>query len=120
MKRVLIIESGLFVGGVINDVLKSHPSRLDVKSYIPADVEDIRKIFREYQPDVVIADDTSPDDLMNAILMQSICFPNMRLVIFCASTNNVNIYSTQRVEVAHLNDFLTVLTEGDPGATAPT
>jgi chemotaxis response regulator CheB len=118
MKRVLIIESGLFVGGVIKEVLKSRPSDLEVVSLVPVDVAEIRRVIEEYQPDVLIADDTSSDEVMNAILLDSICCPKMRLVIFCAGANNVNIYSTQRVEVAHLNDFLAVLTEGESDATA--
>jgi len=117
MKRVLIIESGLFVGGVIKEVLQSRPYDLEVLSLVAVDVGEIRRVIDEYLPDVLIADDTSPDDVMNAILLHSICYPKMRLVIFCADTNNVNIYSTQRVEVAHLSDFLAVLTEGESSTT---
>ncbi len=117
MKRVLIIESGLFVGGVIKDILKSRPADLEVRSLVSANILEIRRVIADYLPDVLIADDTSPDDVMNAILLHAISFPMMKLVIFCAGTNNVNIYSTQRVEIAHLSDFLSVLIERDSNAT---
>jgi hypothetical protein len=109
LRRALIIHSGLFVGGVIYDVLKSRCDDLEVRSISPASVAELRRAFREFRPDIIIADDTAPDEVLKAILLISLRFPSLRVVVICADSNRVQIYNMQRIEVAHLEDFLAVL-----------
>jgi hypothetical protein len=109
MKRVLIIKSGSFVGGVINDILKNNAEELDICSIVPADISEISQVISQYSPDVLITDDTSPDEVLNAILLCARRFPNLRLVVICANENRVQIYNSQSVDVAHKEDFLAVL-----------
>jgi chemotaxis response regulator CheB len=108
-KRVLIIESGHFVGGVIDDVLKSHCGDLELRSIVPTNVTELRRAVAEFQPDIIIADDTTPDELLKVILLISLRYPALRVVVICADSNRVQIYNMERVEVAHLEDFLAVL-----------
>ena len=111
MKRVLIIESGLFIGGVIHDLLKNHLGELEVRSLIPANVAAIRREIKEFNPDLLIADDSSPEDVLNAITQCAMQFPNLRLVEICADTNHIQIFNMQRIEVAHMEDFLAALSD---------
>ncbi len=108
-KRVLVIESGLFVGGVINELLKSRCADVEVQSISPSGVSDMCRVIALFNPDVIITDDTSPDELLKAILLYSLRFPNLRVVVICADSNRLQIYNTQRVEVAHMEDFLAVI-----------
>ena len=109
MKRVLVIESGLFVGGVINELLKSRCADLEVQSISPSGVSDMCRVIALFNPEVIITDDTSPDELLKAILLYSLRFPNLRVVVICADANRLQIYNTQRVEVGHMEDFLAVI-----------
>ncbi len=108
-KRVLVIESGLLVGGVIDDLLKTRCGELEVRSVTPSGVSDMCRIIALYNPEVVITDDTSPDELLKAILLYSLRFPTLRVVVIRADANRLQIYNTQRVEVAHIEDFLAVI-----------
>ena len=109
LKRVLIIESGLFVGGVIDDLLKSRCGDLEVRSISPSGVSDMCRVVALFNPEVIITDDTSPDELLKAILLYSLRFPNLRVVVICADANRLQVYNTQRVEVVRLEDFLAVI-----------
>ena len=111
MKRVLIIESGLFIGGVIHDLLKNYLCKLQVRSLIPANVTDIRREINEFNPDLVIVDDSSPEDVLNAIMQCAMQFPRLKLVEICADTNHIQIFNMHRVEMVHLEDFLAVLSD---------
>ena len=108
-KRVLVIESGLLVGGVIDDLLKTRCDDLEVHNVSPSGVSDMCRFIALYNPEVIICDDTSPDELLKAILLYSLRFPNLRVVVICADANRLQIYNTQRVEVAHIEDFLAVI-----------
>ena len=109
MKRVLIIKSGLFVGGVINDILKNNAEEMELWSVVPSDVSEISQVINQYNPDVLITDDTSPNEMLNEIILCARRFPNLRLVVICANENRVQIYNSQSVDVAHLEDFLAIL-----------
>lgn len=111
MKRVLIVESGLFIGGVMNDFLKNHLGKLEVRTLIPANVADIRREIKEFNPDLLIADDSSPENVLNAITQCSMQYPNLRLVVICADTNHIQIFDMQRVEVANIEDLLAALSD---------
>lgn len=109
MKRLLIIESGLFIGEIINDMLKTRCGDLEVRSAIQPSVTDINRIIVDFFPDIVMVDDTSPDEVLKAILLLSLRFPNLRVLVICADSNRVQVYDTQRVEVERMEDFLAVL-----------
>ena len=109
LKRVLVIESGLLVGGVIDDLLKTRCEDLEVHSVSPSSVSDMCRFVALYNPEVIITDDTSPDELLKAILLYSLRFPNLRVVVICADANRLQIYNSQHVEVAHMDDFLKVI-----------
>ena len=72
-------------------------------------VSDMCRVVALFNPDVIITDDTSPDELLKAILLYSLRFPNLRVVVICADANRLQVYNTQRVEVLHLEDFLAVI-----------
>jgi hypothetical protein len=109
MKRVLIIKSGLFVGGVINDILKNNAEQLELCSIIPADADEIAPVISRYNPDVLITDDTSPEPILIEIMLCARRFPNLRVVVMCANENRVQIYHAESVDVAHKEDFLAIL-----------
>lgn len=108
-KRVLVVQSGLFVGGVIDDVLKSRCDDLEVRSITPENVAGLRRAFKQFNPDIIIADDTSPDEVLKAILLISLRSPALRVVVICADASRIQIYNMERIEVTHLEDFLAVL-----------
>jgi chemotaxis response regulator CheB len=108
-KRVLVIESGFFVGGVIDDILKNNCGDLELRAIVPANVAELKRAVADFKPDIIIADDTTPDEVLKAILLISLRFPALRVVVICADSNRVQIYNMERVEVAHLEDFLAVL-----------
>jgi hypothetical protein len=109
LKRVLVIQTGLLVGGVIDDVLRSHVNELEVRSISPVRVADLRRAFKQFNPDIIIADDTSPDRVLQAIMLIALRYPDVRVVVICASANRVQIYNAEQIKVAHKEDFLAVL-----------
>jgi hypothetical protein len=109
VKRLLIIESGLFIGEIIHDMLKSRCADLEVRTIIQATVAEIDQAIEEFHPEIVMVDDSSPVEVLKAILLLSLRFPNLRVVVICADSNRVQVYDTQRVEVERMEDFLAVL-----------
>jgi DNA-binding NarL/FixJ family response regulator len=109
LKQVLVIQTGLLVGGVIDDVLKNHDGELEVHSISPVKVADLRRAFKQFKPDIIIADDTSPDKVLQAIMLIALRYPDVRVVVICAGSNRVQIYNAEQIEVTHTEDFFAIL-----------
>ncbi len=109
MKRLLIVESGFFVGEIIHDFLKDRCESMDVCTLFHAKVTEINRSIIEFQPDIVLVDDTSPEEVMRAIFILTKSFPNVRVVILCADSNRIQVFDARRLEVESMEDFLAVL-----------
>lgn len=109
MKRLLIVESGFFVGEIIHDFLKDRCESMEVHTLFQAKVTEINRAIVDFQPDIVMVDDTSPEEVMRAIFLLTRSLPNLRVVILCADSNRVQVFDARRLEVESMEDFLAVL-----------
>jgi response regulator of citrate/malate metabolism len=109
MKHLLVIESGLFIGEIINDMLKDRCEGMEVQILIQASEAEINRVVEQFSPDIVMVDDTTPDETIKAVLLLSLRFPNLRVVVVCADSNRIQVYDPQRIEVERMEDFLAVL-----------
>ncbi len=107
-KRILLVETGQLIGGVIRDLLTSHPD-YQVVGVNPSNPEEFQKAIEEKQPDVVLLDDTITIGCMASAFQILQNFPQLRIVTLCSNENRVHIYSAQHVTVTELADFYSIL-----------
>jgi hypothetical protein len=108
MKRLLLVESGLLIGGVILDMLKCHCTDLEVRTLPHKNLSEIDRIMMGFLPDIVMLDDTVPSEVLIPILVLSMQYPDLKIVMICSDSNRVQVFNTQRVEVENVEDFLAV------------
>lgn len=107
-KRILLVETGQLIGGVIRDLLASHPD-YQVIGVNPSNPDEFQKAIQEDQPDVVLMDDTITIGCMSSAFQILQEFPQLRLVILCSNENRAHVYSAQHVTVTELADFYSIL-----------
>lgn len=108
MKRILLIESGQFIGGVIHNLFASH-ERLDVIEASPRSSRELMRAVRLHRPEIVVLDDTvNPTYLARLLAYMQKC-PELRVVVVNTSSNQVSVYQKQCVEVSQSEDLFAML-----------
>lgn len=108
-KRVLIVELGQFLGGTLNELLKTH-SDLVMDTVSPINSDDFRNKIHEFKPDVILMDDTiHRSELGNLLLVALEEFSDLRVMILNANQNQVHLFAQKRIAVRSSADLLSAL-----------
>jgi DNA-binding NarL/FixJ family response regulator len=107
-KRVLLIESGRFIGGVIHSLFETHETFTVIEAE-PEDGEALINAVNYHLPDVVVLDDTLRFEYLDELLPFLRKNENFRIVIVNTAQNQVDVYQKQQVPVLHSSDLFTII-----------
>jgi chemotaxis response regulator CheB len=107
-KRVLLVESGRFIGGVIHRLFALE-DKLTVREVRPCSPRELLRAVSEYQPDVVVMDDTQQVSYLNYLLCSLQNCAALRIVVVNANSNQVEVYYKQKVPVMNTADLFAVI-----------
>ena len=103
-KRVLLVESGLFIGGVIHSLFAKE-EKLDVREVAPADPRSLLREVRDFDPAVVVMDDTHRVEYLDHLLRYLPKSHQLRIVVVNANSNKAEVYQKQQVPVRKTSDL---------------
>jgi chemotaxis response regulator CheB len=107
-KRVLLIESGHFIGGVISSLF-SQNEQITLIEASPTSGAELIEAVREHNAQVVVIDDTLKEDYLNLLLRYMRTTSDLRVVVVEADSNHVAVYQKQKVPVRRSSDFLAII-----------
>jgi chemotaxis response regulator CheB len=107
-KRVLLIESGRFLGGVIHDLF----ARFDKITVFTARPSSARNLLAEVhanQPDIVVMDDTLGIQYLAHLLRYMQNDRNISVFIVNTESNQVQIFQKQEINLTQSQDLFAIL-----------
>ena len=107
-KRILLIESGHFIGGVIQHLF-AQQAELSVTEVFPSSAEELMDAVDKHRPDVVVLDDTLEPEYLSQLLGTNHDCSNMAVVLVYTNSNRVSLYRKQQINVKHTEDLFSVL-----------
>ena len=107
-KRVLLVESGRFIGGVIQHLFSKN-DQLRVIETAPASNRELLQAIREYKPEIVVLDDTLSCDFLAHLLRFMRVSKNLRVLVVNTNSNSVEVYQKELVDYHQTADFFAIL-----------
>ena len=107
-KRVLLIESGQFIGGVIHSLFERN-DRLKVILASPTNSRELLLAVKYHHPDIVVIDDTVSETYLEQLLRYMQKCADMRVVVVNTNSNRLSIYDKQQVDVTQTSDLFAIL-----------
>jgi chemotaxis response regulator CheB len=107
-KRVLLIESGKFIGGVIHNLFADQ-EQLCVIEAAPSNSRELLRAVKTHQPEIIVLDDTVRTDYLEHLLRFMQGCEGIRVIVVNTNMNQVDVYEKQQVSVNRTADFLAVL-----------
>lgn len=107
-KRVLLIESGRFIGGVIHSLFEANET-LTVIEAQPQDGAALIGAVKKHRPDVVVLDDTLKFDYLSELLPFLCQNDGFRIIVVDTSSNQVEVYQKNRVPVRQSSDLFEMI-----------
>ncbi len=106
-KRVLLVESGKFIGGVISSLFISN-KQIHLIEARPASPGELLRAVQESRPSIIVLDDTLHEYLAQLLdYMQH--SEGLRVVVVSADSNQVAVYEKQQYPVRQTADLFAVL-----------
>lgn len=106
-KRLLLIESGRFIGGVIRSLFSQ--DLFSVTETAPANSRELLLSLKKHRPEVIVLDDTVQVDYMPDLLRYMQNSDGIQVVIVNAESNQVEVYQKQQIALNHTADFFAIL-----------
>ena len=106
-KKILLVESGNFIGGVIYSLLNGKED-LDVIEIEPQDVASLMKAVQHYQPETVVLEDSMQDSFLDTLLLHLRTSDGFQVVVVNTNSNEVEVYQKLHLKVKAFTDFLAV------------
>lgn len=107
-KRVLLVESGLFIGGVIEHLFARYGQVRVIESF-PHSCNEMMMAVREHNPEIIVLDDTLSCDYLTQLLRYMRGSKNLRVVVVNTNSNQVEVYQKEQVPVRQTADFFAIL-----------
>ena len=107
-KRVLLVESGRFIGGVIQHLFSKN-DQLRVIEAAPASSRELLQAVREYSPEIVVLDDTLNCEYLAHLLRYMRGSKNLRVLVVNTNSNSVEVYQKELVDFNQTADFFAIL-----------
>lgn len=106
VKRILLIESGRFIGGVIQHLF-AQQAQLVVAEASPGNVKELIHAVEVHRPDVVVIDDSLSDRFIGPLL--EMACEKLHVVVVYTESNRVAIYKKQHIQVKNTSDLFAAL-----------
>lgn len=107
-KRVLLIESGHFIGGVIHNLFEQNDKLTVIEAQPQSSTAMIHDI-EHHHPDVIVIDDTLNLDCVNDLFAYLRKNNQYRIIIVNTNANQIDIYQKQQVSVRQSADLFEVI-----------
>lgn len=107
-KRILLIESGHFIGGVIHSLF-AHQEHLRVFEASPENSRELLQAVQKHNPEIVVLDDTVCVSYLPILLRYMQNKDNIRVVVVQTNSNQVQLYQKQQIHVRQTADFFAIL-----------
>jgi chemotaxis response regulator CheB len=107
-KRILLIESGHFIGGVIHSLF-AHHDHLIVTEAAPNNARELLQWMRKILPEIVVLDDTVCVNYLPILLRYMQDSDGIRVVVVNTDRNEVELYEKQQIPVKQTADFFAIL-----------
>ncbi len=107
-KRILLIESGQFIGGVIYSLF-ARQDHLSVIESSPTNSRQLRSALTKHKPEIVVLDDTVRLAYLPHLLKYMQGNEGVRVVVVNADSNQVEVYEKQQIDVRRTADFFAIL-----------
>lgn len=108
MKRVLVVINKLLFGVGLESLL-SDENDLDVKSIPYKNEKTLSLEIKEYEPDVVLIDESIKLAVLPNYLNILAGLPKLRLLVVNSKENRVHIYDKNEIQIDSSMDFLTAV-----------
>ncbi len=106
-KRVLLIESGKFIGGVFRSLFYNY-EHLTVIGVKPSNERELLKSIQENRPQIIVMDDTLTDYLTYLLNYMPGC-EDLRVIVVHTDQNRVEVYQKQQINVSQTADFFAIM-----------
>ena len=107
-KRILLIESGQFIGGVIHSLF-THQDHLQVFEAAPENNRELLQAIHQHDPEIIVLDDTVRVSYLPLLLRYMQIKDNVRVVVVHTDDNQVHLYQKQEIQVRQPADFFAIL-----------
>lgn len=107
-KKVLLIESGQFIGGVIRSLF-ARQEQLIVIEASPTNTRELMKMVEKHRPEIIVLDDTVRVDYLTHLLRFMQASEDIRVVVLNTNSNRLDVYQKQKINVNQSADFFAVL-----------
>ncbi len=107
-KRVLLIESGQFIGGVIHSLFVDK-DQLGVIEVAPSNSRELLRTVQEHQPEIIVLDDTVCYAFLSILLKYMQSSSGVRVVVLNTESNQVELYQKQQIPVLKTDDLFAIL-----------
>lgn len=108
IKRVLLIESGQFLGGVIGSLF-SCQDQIHLIEASPSTGAELVQAVKQHTPQIVVLDDTLHSQFLSDLLRYMRKTDGLRVVVVGADSNHVEVYQKTQVPVMQNADFFAIL-----------
>ncbi len=108
MLRVLIIDNDLLVGAVVQMLLAAVAS-LDIIGISPHAPSDLVQHIDQYQPNVIIVEETSRFVVPIKLYQLFRETPHLRIIVVSANSDMVQIYGKQEILVTDPAQFVNIV-----------
>lgn len=107
-KRIMLIESGQFIGGVIHNLFQQY-EQLSVIEAAPTNWRELLRAIKRHRPEIVVLDDTVHASYLEQLLRYMQHSPGFRVVVMNTDSNQVSVYEKQQYDVRGTADFFAIL-----------
>jgi len=107
-KRIMLIESGKFIGGVFFNLFQQH-DQLRIIEAAPANPQELLNAVESYRPHIVVLDDTVDEAFLTHLLHYMQKSGDIRVVVVNTENNRVALYQKQQINVLRSADFFAIL-----------
>lgn len=107
-KRVLLIESGRLLGGVIGSLFLHH-EQISLIEASPSSAAELIQIIEKNKVQIIVLDDTLHKEYLSRLLRYMRTTDGLRVVVVEADTNRVEVYQKQQAPIQRSADFFAVL-----------
>lgn len=106
-KKILVLEMGNFLGGVIEDLISSY-SCFEVRAVAQADFDQLGEILEVFRPEVIVIDDTIRSQYLSQLLLTVGTLTNVRVVVVFPNENQIQVLEQEKISVVQATDLINV------------
>lgn len=108
MERVLVItDQTLFTTGIVCWLLDE--TMLEVQTVSPHNRKSLYRVFRQFQPDVVVLDEETFEHNLSSLLLGFLPCRSLRLVGVNSQNGMTHVYDVRQVYINQISDFTTLV-----------